>query len=252
MTPDIPLLKGILTGLLGIFGTLLGSFCNVVVLRMAVGKSVVFPPSACPHCNHRLSPFDLIPVFGWLLLRGKCRYCRAPISMQYPLVEAACGLTLAAAFHAEGFTPRLIPQAAWGVFMLVAAVLWLRGEVSSPRPFLYPLALRLPLEWWAGTPSPAGWAMALVLGGVATLIARLRNPHLHFAGWFGCAAIGLLATPAFSWWFPAGLAVVAILQAAFPLPADHQQLHPRRFFLFVWLLGAAVLCAIHGQWGFGV
>src|ERR1700761_6169590 len=74
------------------FGAVIGSFLNVVVWRLPRGESLVSPPSHCPKCNTRLAWFDNIPVFGWLMLRGKCRYCREPISARYPIVEAITGL----------------------------------------------------------------------------------------------------------------------------------------------------------------
>ena len=70
-------------------GANVGSFLNVVVYRLPAGISLVTPPSRCPHCEHQLSMWRLenVPVLGWLWLRGKCRKCKAPISIQYPLVE---------------------------------------------------------------------------------------------------------------------------------------------------------------------
>jgi leader peptidase (prepilin peptidase) / N-methyltransferase len=68
-------------------GACVGSFLNVVVYRMPLGLSVVSPPSACPRCGHKLAAYDNIPIFGWLLLRGRCRYCQAPVSARYPIVE---------------------------------------------------------------------------------------------------------------------------------------------------------------------
>lgn len=73
-------------------GASIGSFINVVVYRLPAKLSVVSPPSRCPRCLHRLGKQDNIPVIGWLALRGRCRYCKAPISARYPLVEAATGL----------------------------------------------------------------------------------------------------------------------------------------------------------------
>lgn len=77
---------------MGLLGLAIGSFLNVVAHRIPAGHSVVSPPSACPHCGHSIRNRDNIPVLGWILLRGKCRDCGAPISMRYPLVEAATGL----------------------------------------------------------------------------------------------------------------------------------------------------------------
>src|SRR5215217_365004 len=72
---------------LGTFGLLIGSFLNVVVYRVPTGRSIVSPPSACGSCGHEVRPYDNIPVISWLILRGRCRDCSAPISIRYPLVE---------------------------------------------------------------------------------------------------------------------------------------------------------------------
>src|SRR5688572_16563678 len=74
------------------FGACVGSFLNVVVWRSPRNESLVSPPSRCPKCKTRLAWFDNIPVFGWILLRGRCRYCKQPISPRYPIVEAITGL----------------------------------------------------------------------------------------------------------------------------------------------------------------
>jgi leader peptidase (prepilin peptidase)/N-methyltransferase len=70
-------------------GLCVGSFLNVVIWRSPRGLSVVSPPSACPNCHRELAARDNIPVVSWLVLRGRCRYCRTPISAQYPIVELA-------------------------------------------------------------------------------------------------------------------------------------------------------------------
>lgn len=80
----------------GAIGLLIGSFLNVVVYRVPNGLSIVSPPSACPGCGEQIRPRDNIPVLSWLLLRGKCRECREPISARYPLVELGTGLAFAA------------------------------------------------------------------------------------------------------------------------------------------------------------
>lgn len=70
------------------FGACMGSLANVLVYRMPRGLNVVTPPSACPHCGTRLTWRENIPILGWLLLRGRCRFCKSTISAEYPLVEA--------------------------------------------------------------------------------------------------------------------------------------------------------------------
>lgn len=81
--------------LTGIIGLIWGSFLNVVAYRIPRKESLLFPPSHCPNCDHRLGPIDLVPVFSFLLAKGKCRYCGQPISWQYPIVEALTGFGFA-------------------------------------------------------------------------------------------------------------------------------------------------------------
>ncbi|MBC7596037.1 MAG: prepilin peptidase [Kineosporiaceae bacterium] len=73
--------------LLGVFGSLIGSFLNVVVYRLPLKRSLVSPPSACGRCGARIRPWDNVPVLSWLVLRARCRDCHARISARYPLVE---------------------------------------------------------------------------------------------------------------------------------------------------------------------
>jgi len=82
-----------------IYGSCIGSFLNVVIYRLPEGKSLISPGSRCPSCDHGLAWYDNLPVLGWLLLRGKCRYCKAPISIQYPIVEALTGLMFVGLFY---------------------------------------------------------------------------------------------------------------------------------------------------------
>jgi len=72
-------------------GACIGSFLNVVVWRLPRGESLVTPPSRCPICSTRLAWYDNVPVLGWLMLRGRCRYCHTPISAEYPTIEFITG-----------------------------------------------------------------------------------------------------------------------------------------------------------------
>src|SRR5712691_11791243 len=67
-------------------GLVAGSFFNVVIARLPRHESLVRPGSRCPHCGHPVRPYDNVPVFSWLILRGRCRDCGEPISARYPLV----------------------------------------------------------------------------------------------------------------------------------------------------------------------
>ena len=76
----------------GAFGAIIGSFLNVCIHRLPLRRSIVFPASACPHCKHELDWFENLPIVSYLVLRGRCRHCRKPISMRYPIVEAKPGI----------------------------------------------------------------------------------------------------------------------------------------------------------------
>jgi len=84
--------NSLVTAIVFVSGSAIGSFLNVVVYRLPENLSVMWPPSRCPKCLNQLKPYENIPVFGWLWLRGRCNYCLSPISVRYPLVEAATGL----------------------------------------------------------------------------------------------------------------------------------------------------------------
>src|SRR5919112_2280635 len=87
----------------GLLGALIGSFLNVVIHRLPRGESLVRPRSRCPECSAAIAPYDNVPVLSWLLLRGRCRRCGAPISPRYPLVELLTAVAFAAVVALRGF-----------------------------------------------------------------------------------------------------------------------------------------------------
>jgi len=101
------------------FGAVIGSFLNVVIYRLPLQKSVVWPSSACPHCARELMWYENIPVLSYLALRGRCRTCGAGISLQYPLVEAITALMFAAAWWYFGPGPLLASRLIFGGALLV-------------------------------------------------------------------------------------------------------------------------------------
>ena len=91
-----------------IFGLLIGSFLNVVIIRIPEGKTIIYGRSSCPNCGYVLKAYDLVPVASFLLLQGKCRKCKMRISRQYPFVELVTGILFAFAYHKVGFNIRLL------------------------------------------------------------------------------------------------------------------------------------------------
>jgi leader peptidase (prepilin peptidase) / N-methyltransferase len=87
-----------------LFGLVIGSFLNVCISRIPLDESVVFPSSHCPLCGGEIKPYDNIPVISFLLLKGKCRSCQAPISWQYPLVELLTSMVFWLTFYCHGLS----------------------------------------------------------------------------------------------------------------------------------------------------
>jgi leader peptidase (prepilin peptidase)/N-methyltransferase len=159
--PDLPLALSITFA--GVLGLLVGSFLNVVILRVPARMTaawqreardilgleadptplppgIVREPSHCMHCQHPLSPLDNIPVFSWLWLRGRCRYCQASISAQYPLVELLSGVLCMVIVWKFGPTWVALAGLALTWTLIALAGIDLRTQ-------LLPDQLTLPLLW---------------------------------------------------------------------------------------------------------
>jgi leader peptidase (prepilin peptidase)/N-methyltransferase len=87
-----------------VVGACIGSFLNVAIYRLPAGLSLVSPPSRCPHCHHKLGKTENVPILGWLWLRGRCRWCRSPISIRYLLVETFTAVIFCAIFWRFGLS----------------------------------------------------------------------------------------------------------------------------------------------------
>src|SRR5437899_2437299 len=110
-----------LCGVFFVFGLVLGSFLNVCIYRMPRELSVVTPRSACPACGKPIAAYDNIPVLSWLLLRGKCRNCRAPISPRYAVVELLTGILFALSCFMAGPTLTAVKLCAFS-FLLIGLI----------------------------------------------------------------------------------------------------------------------------------
>jgi leader peptidase (prepilin peptidase) / N-methyltransferase len=102
-----------------LFGLIIGSFLNVCIIRIPGGKSIVLPASACPKCAAPIRPYDNIPVISYLILGGKCRACKTPISSMYPLVELLTGLLFLACYLVFGLTVETLKWAVFSAIMIV-------------------------------------------------------------------------------------------------------------------------------------
>ena len=194
--PELPLAVWI--ALAAVLGLLVGSFLNVVILRLPermtaswrrearevlelpaddapLPPGIVREPSHCPHCKHPLSAADNIPLFGWLLLRGRCRYCKAKISIQYPLVELFSGVLSALVVWKFGPSWAALAGLVLTWVLIAAAGIDFRTQ-------LLPDQLTLPLLW---------------LGMVLSLIPLFASAPSAIIG----AAIGYLSLWSVYWAF---------------------------------------------------
>ena len=110
-----------------LLGLAVGSFLNVCIDRLPANKSIVLPPSHCEACQHKLSPEDLIPLFSYLRLRGRCRYCQAAIPRRLFWVELAAGTVFALLFWHYGFSTTLGAMLFYACLFIVVFVIDLAG-----------------------------------------------------------------------------------------------------------------------------
>ncbi len=139
-------------------GLLAGSFLNAAAYRLPQGISMVKPRSHCPRCGRQLRAWENLPLLSWLLQAGRCRGCRAPISLRYPLLEAAAGGIFLLAYKRLGLTPAVIEAcvllAAW---LALIACDWEWRQLPDELT-LGGLGLALVWSWWSGPAGAAGEA----------------------------------------------------------------------------------------------
>ena len=114
-----------------IFGIVIGSFLNVVILRAPKGESVVFPASHCPTCKTPLKWWHNIPIFSYIALRGKCAFCGEKISIQYPLIELMSGFIVAIVYYKNGFNIFSLMLMATFLSLLVSSVVDLKYKAIT-------------------------------------------------------------------------------------------------------------------------
>lgn len=161
-----------------VVGTIIGSFLNVCIYRLPQNQSIISPPSHCPQCGERLRPWDLFPVLSWLLLRGKCRYCAAPVSGRYAIVELLTGLFFLLCFSIVGLSFELIKALIFASFLIVITFIDLDHQLILDKVLIWMAGAGVIINLWIGTPMPGALNMLLaaaVGGGVLLLIAVLTR-----------------------------------------------------------------------------
>lgn len=129
-----------------LLGLVIGSFLNVCILRIPREESVVLPSSHCPACNAPIKPYDNIPVVSWLLLGGRCRKCKAPISAQYPAVELLTGLLFLGCYLWFDLTVEFAKWAIFAALLVVLTITDIRERILPDKVNFLGLGLALALS----------------------------------------------------------------------------------------------------------
>ncbi len=165
-------------------GSIIGSFLNVVIHRVPNEQSIVFPSSTCPKCKASIKAYDNIPILSWLVLGGKCRDCKEPISARYPAVELLTGLLFVLVYWQTGLTPMLPVYLAF-VAAIVSLVFIDAEHMILPNVITYPmlvvaLAVRLifPLVFAENYFSDTSFAPVAYLAGQPAWLVSLAGAVL--------------------------------------------------------------------------
>lgn len=194
-----------------ILGLAVGSFLNVCIDRLPAGQSILRLPSHCASCNQRLKPWDLVPVFSYLWLRGRCRYCGARIPLRLPIVELATGVIFALLTWHYGLGLELAIALIYAcLFLLIFVIDLERGLVLNV--VIYPglaLAFIFSFFWpWPASSWPDIGVLSALIGGV-TGFGVMMLPYLISRGGMGGGDVMLAGLMGMVTGFP--LILVALL-----------------------------------------
>jgi leader peptidase (prepilin peptidase)/N-methyltransferase len=156
-----------------VFGLIVGSFCNVVIYRLPQGKSIVTPGSQCRSCGKPIHPWDNIPLLSYVLLRGRCRFCKEPISARYPAVELASGLLYVLLWYKFSFG---LPFVWYGLLtstLLVVALIDFDHKIIPNTITLPGLAMGVGLSLWGLPITPLASLLGLLIGGTLFYLIAL-------------------------------------------------------------------------------
>ena len=178
-----------------LFGLLVGSFLNVCILRIPAGKSIVLPASGCTKCGKAIAPYDNIPVVSWLLLGGKCRNCKAPISAMYPAVELLTAFLFLTCYFAFGPTLEAIKWSLFCALMVVLTITDIRERILPDKVNFFGVIVGLIFSFFT-----------ISLDGTALWLSRryFDFPPPQWALSFADAAIGALAGSGLLWFVAEG------------------------------------------------
>jgi leader peptidase (prepilin peptidase)/N-methyltransferase len=202
----------------GVLGAVFGSFLNVVVYRLPRHESLVLPASHCPTCGMPVKPYDNIPILSWLLLRGHCRGCGAPISVRYPLVEALTAALCVGAVLTHHSAAGIALSVALILLVVPAALIDLEHRIIPNRITALGAVLALAIGLALDPSGEPGRLIAAAAAGGFLLLAALAYPggmgmgDVKLAGMMGLF-LGAAVAPALLIALLAGVALGAVVIA---------------------------------------
>jgi leader peptidase (prepilin peptidase) / N-methyltransferase len=156
-----------------VLGLIVGSFCNVIIYRLPLGNSIVTPGSRCRSCGHSIRPWDNIPILSYLILNGRCRFCREPISVRYPIVEFTAGILFFVLYLKFGLTIHFVIYALMASTLVVVALIDLDHKII-PNTITLPgilIGLSLSLRFLPITPLTS--LLGVLIGGTLFYLIAL-------------------------------------------------------------------------------
>src|SRR4051812_12550957 len=197
--------------LAAVVGAVIGSFLNVCIYRLPLGKSIVWPASACETCGRELSWYENLPIVSWTALRGRCRTCKAPLSIRHPIVEAVTAVMFGTAAWYYGPTVLLASRLVFGCALIVLFAIDLEHHLLPNAITLPGIAVGLAFSMV----TEPGWQAclfgAVVGGGSLFLIAEGYYRLRHEEG-LGMGDVKMLAmVGAFIGW---QLTIVTLMMAS--------------------------------------
>lgn len=157
-------------------GLIAGSYLNVVIHRLPRQLSTVLPRSRCPQCGSLIRPYDNVPVLSWLLLRGRCRTCKSPISARYPFVEALTAGLFVLAVERFGPTRSAVAAAGLSALLLALAAIDLEHLILPDKLTIPGIVVGVALQPWIGWVGVRGALIGAALGAGILLVA--------YGGWW--------------------------------------------------------------------
>ncbi len=156
---------------LALVGLIVGSYLNVLIHRIPRGKSTVLPRSRCPYCQASIRAKDNLPVLSFLILRGRCRYCGAPISWRYPLIESLTALLFVTSFARFGFHPTLAHALVFCCLMVLLAAIDVEHYILPDKLTLPAILVGLALQLWYPMPGLLDAVLGTLIGaGILILV----------------------------------------------------------------------------------